>query len=147
MGPPIVDQHDHFVPREGCHTLSVWVSLGLLALGEGPRGHEVFHHATVLEPMLDGVRVVHEGLLEESVKVVCQWPCLALDTTPGSHDVLHVRVVHFLIVVIVVAGRDCNPLGALLSPLLVALGALLCALIGNVGWRRSTAARDRFPTA
>jgi hypothetical protein len=85
------------------------------------------------------------GLLEESLKVVCWRLRMVLDTTPGYHNVLLVRVICFLVVTVVVASRDCNQLRALILPLLAALGILLGALDGNVGWRRSAAAGDYFP--
>jgi hypothetical protein len=43
-----MDHHDSFLPEEGGHALSVWVSFKLLAPSEGPGGHEVFHHDTCL---------------------------------------------------------------------------------------------------
>jgi hypothetical protein len=67
---PIVDHHDHIFPKEGCHTSSTWVFFLLPIPVEGPRGHEIFHHVVVLEPVLDGVCVVWAGLLEESLEVV-----------------------------------------------------------------------------
>jgi hypothetical protein len=91
--------------------------------------------------------MVRVGLLEESLKVVCGWPRLVLDTAPDGRDVLLVGVVHFLVVVIVVAGRNCKPLRMPLSPLLAAFGIHLGALDGDAGWRRSATAGDRFPAA
>jgi hypothetical protein len=32
-------------------------------MGEGPRGHEMFHHAIVLNHVLNGLRKVWAGLL------------------------------------------------------------------------------------
>jgi hypothetical protein len=71
-----------------------------------------------------------------------------LDTALGGHDVLLVAVVRFLVVVVIdVTGRDYSPLRALLSPLLAALGIILGALDGEVGWHCSAIAGDRFPIA
>jgi hypothetical protein len=87
--------------------------------------------------------MAREGLIEESLKVVYRWLHLVLDTTPGGHDVLLVRVIRFLVINVI--GRDYNPLRASLAPLLAALGALLDALDGDVGWRRSDVVEDCFP--
>jgi hypothetical protein len=68
-----------------------------------------------------------------------------LDTALDGHDTLLVIVIHFLVVVII-AGHCCNPLSTPLSPLLAALGGLLCALDGDAGWHHLAVAEDRFPT-
>jgi hypothetical protein len=142
---PFIDYHGCTFPREGCSASSTWVFLGLFVPSERPRGHEILHDAIVLELVLDRVCMVWAGLLKESIDVVYRWSHLALDTTPGGHDVLRVRVVYFLVYVIVSHG--CNPLWAPLSPLLAALGNLLGALDDDAGWHRSAVPRDRFPGA
>jgi hypothetical protein len=71
----------------------------------------------------------------------------ASGTAPGGHDILLIRVICFLVVIIVVVGRDCNPLRVPLSLLLATVGVLLGTLDGDARWRRSAAAGDRFPTA
>jgi hypothetical protein len=114
------------LPREGHHITSTMFFLGFLVLGEGPRGHEILDHNDVLELVLDGVRVVQASLLEESLKVVYQWPQVALAIVRGDHDALHVGASHFLVVVRAV-GRGHHSLRALLLPLLAALG-VLCIL-------------------
>jgi hypothetical protein len=48
------------------------------------------------------------------------------------------RVIRFLVVIVVVVDRACNPLRVLLSPLLAALGILLGALDDDAGWHHST---------
>jgi hypothetical protein len=58
QGDSAVDHHDCLLHREMCHPLSIQVSLGLLALGENPRGHEIFHHGAVFELVFDGVYMV-----------------------------------------------------------------------------------------
>jgi hypothetical protein len=97
--------------------------------------------------VLDGVRVVQTGLLKESLEVVCWRSRLALDSVPGDHDALLVGHIHFFVIVVTVAGRGCNPLRMPLSPLLAALGVLLCAFDGDGGLHRLAIARDRFPAA
>jgi hypothetical protein len=69
------------LPGEGHRIASAWVFLGQLVLGEGPRGHEILYHATVLELVLNRVHVVRAVLLEESLEVVHQRPRLMLATT------------------------------------------------------------------
>jgi hypothetical protein len=62
-------------------------------------------------------------------------------TARGGHDALHVRAVHFLVIIVVVdSGR--NPLRAPFSPLLATLGVGI--LDGDVRWRRFAAVSDRF---
>jgi hypothetical protein len=53
------------------------------------------------EFVLDGVRMVSAGLPEESIKVVCRWPCLVLAAVCGSRDVPNARATCFLIVAVV----------------------------------------------
>jgi hypothetical protein len=84
MGAPIIDYLDHLFPKEGHHATSARVFLRLLVPSEGPRGHEILYHATVIKLVLDEVRMVQAGILEECLEVVCQQPRLALATTPES---------------------------------------------------------------
>jgi hypothetical protein len=142
--PVIVDHHNRIFPREGHHVVSAQVFLGFLVPGERPRGHEILHHATVLELLLEGVCVVQAGLLEESLRVVCRQPCLVLATACGGHDALQVRAVRFLVIIVIVS-HDRNPLRAPFSHLLATLGALLGISDGGVGWCRFAATGDRFP--
>jgi hypothetical protein len=141
-GAPIIDRHDRIFPRERHRITLAWDFLGLLVPDEGPQGNEILYHATVLELVLDGVRMVRAGLLKKSLEVVCQRPRLVLATARGGNDALHVRVVCFLVVIIIViVGRGHNPLRAPLSPLLATLGIL----DSGIGWCRFAAAEDRFP--
>jgi hypothetical protein len=93
--------------------------------------------------------VVRVDLLEESLEVVCRWPHLAFDNVSSNHNILHVKVVHFLIIIIVViiVNRSYNPLRAPLLPLLATLGVLLGTLDGDVGWRCVAATGDCFPAS
>jgi hypothetical protein len=66
---PILYHHDCILSRDGhCITL-VWYPIEFHASGEGPRGHEILHHAAVPKIVLDGVSVVWESLLKELLKV------------------------------------------------------------------------------
>jgi hypothetical protein len=62
-GTPIIDHHDRIFPREGCCVTFALVFLVLLALGKGPCGHEILHHAVVLKLVLNGVRMVRACLI------------------------------------------------------------------------------------
>jgi hypothetical protein len=53
-GAPIVDHHDRILSREGRHVSLFWDLIEFHASGEGPRCHEILHHAAVLELVLDG---------------------------------------------------------------------------------------------
>jgi hypothetical protein len=145
-GAPIVDHLDHILPGEGHRIASAQVFLRLPVLGEGPRGHQILHHGTVLELVLDTVRMVHAGLLEESLEELCRRSCLALATIHGGCDMLLVGAVRFLVIIAVIVNHSCNPLRTLLSPLLAALGVLHGVLGSNIGWRRFAAAGGCFPT-
>jgi hypothetical protein len=142
---PTVERHDCLFHGEGCRASPTWVSFGLLVPGEGPRDNEIFHHATISKLVLDGVCVLQTCLLKESLKVVCRLSFLVLDTAPCGRDTLLTTVIRFLIIVVVIAGRGCNPLRTPLSSLPATLDILHCALDGDVGWCRSTVARDCFP--
>jgi hypothetical protein len=93
--------------------------------------------------VLDGVRIFQIGRLEVSLEVVYQRSCLVLEAAFGDPDILLVGAVLFL-VVIIIAGRNRNPLRVPLSPLFAALHG---ALDGKVGWPRSATAGDHFPAA
>jgi hypothetical protein len=97
--------------------------------------------------VLDRVCVVRERCLEEPLKVVYRRQRLALDTASSGCDALHVGDVHLFVIVVVIVGCGCDPLRALLSPLLATLDILLGALDGDVAWRRLAGTRDRFPAA
>jgi hypothetical protein len=115
-------------PGKGCRALPTWVSLGLLALGESPRGHEVFHHSAGFEFLFDGVRVVRIGHFAKFLEMVFWLPCLVLEIVLGGYDVLLLRVIRFLVVSIV-AGRDCDPLGHHFCPFLSPLAPFFVPLL------------------
>jgi hypothetical protein len=95
--------------------------------------------------VFDGVRVAQTGRFEKFLKVVPQLLHLALEVTLGSCDVLLVGVIRFLVAVI--AGRDCDPLGVPLLPILATLGALPRALDSNFGRCASNADDGHFHIA
>jgi hypothetical protein len=72
--------------------------------------------------------------------------CLTLEVALSGRDIILVGVVRFLVIV-VVAGRNCDPPGTLLSPLFATLGAFLSAFAGGFRWRHTVAIRGRFLTA
>jgi hypothetical protein len=78
-----------------------------------------------------GVRVAQTGRFEKFLKVVPQLLRLALEVTLGSCDVLLVGVIRFLVAVI--AGRDCDPLGVPLLPILATLPRALDSNFGRCG--------------
>jgi hypothetical protein len=129
---PIVDHQDHVLPGERHHLASTQVLIEFHAVGERPRDQEILHHATVLELVLDRVRVIRPSLLEQSLKMVCRRPGLALAATYGGHDVPHTGAAHFLVIVVIIVDRSHNLLRTLLASLLAALGALLGIMDGDV---------------
>jgi hypothetical protein len=140
---PTADCHDHIFPREWHRVAPALVFLRFLVPGEGPQSHEILHHATVIDLVLDGVHMLWAGLLNKSLDVVCQRPHLGLASTCGSSEALHVGATHFFLVIVVVVGHGHNPLRVPLLPLLAAL----VILDNNAGWHHFAAAGDRFPTA
>jgi hypothetical protein len=143
LGPPIIYCLDCDLLGEGHQIAFIRDFIELHSMGEGPRDHEILHHGTVPKLVLDGVRVVGEGLLEELLKVVCRRSCLALANACGSHDAPHAGAACYLIVAAFVVGRDYYPLRTLLAPLLAALGIL----DDDVRWHLLAAAWGRLPTA
>jgi hypothetical protein len=131
-----INRLDRLLPRKGCHALFTWVSLRLLALGESPQGHEGFHHVVLFELVFDGERMVQTCRFEKFLEVLVQLSCLALEVTLDSHDVLHIKVVHFLVIVVATSG-NYDPLGVpLLPPLAPFLVPLPAALDGAPGCGR-----------
>jgi hypothetical protein len=103
-------------------------------LGEGPRDHEVFHHVTVLELVLDGACVIGVDFLEQSLEVVCQRSRVVLDAAFGGRDALNVGVVRpFVDVIVVVTRCDSGPVRAPPLPPLIALDILHGALDDDAG--------------
>jgi hypothetical protein len=124
MAPPwwgasTIDCHDCVFPGERHRVTPARVFIKFRTPGEGPQYHETLHHAAVLELVPNWVRVVWEGLLEESFEVVCRWPRLTLVATRSSHDTPLARVACLLIIIVAMIGRGCGPLGTLLAPPLV----------------------------
>jgi hypothetical protein len=121
QGAPIVDHHNNVFFEKGHRVALVGGLVAFHTSGEGPQGHEILHHATVPELVLDGVGVVWASLLQEILKVIHGWSCLMLATTCGGRGAHHVGVVFLLVVAAIVADHVCGPLTVLLAPLLAAL--------------------------
>jgi hypothetical protein len=96
--------------------------------------------------MLDRVCMVWACLLEESLKVVCWRPCLALTTMRGGCNAPHVGVICLIIAIIVIVDHGLNPLRAPLMPLLATLGASLVILDFSIEWCHVAVAWSRLPT-
>jgi hypothetical protein len=70
---------------------------------------------------------------------------MSLCLTLSGIDVFFIRVVSLLIVVtLVAANNNCDPLGAPLWPPLIAFGAPLHAFAGSLGWCPLVASRGRL---
>jgi hypothetical protein len=65
------NHHDSILFGERCFVTPIGSFIRLEAPGEGFRGHEALHHATVLEFVPDGVSVIWPSLLKEPLEVVC----------------------------------------------------------------------------
>jgi hypothetical protein len=109
------------------------VILGLLALGEIPRGHVVLHHETLFKLVSDGVCMFWAGHLEKLLQVISRLSCLALEITLSHSDVFLIGVIGLLIVVIFIAASgNCGLLGEPLWPPPTTFGALLSTFVGNL---------------
>jgi hypothetical protein len=98
--------------------------------------------------VLNGVHMVRTCCFENFLVVLIQMPCLALGVTLGSHDILLVRAICFLVfVVVIVVGGNYDPSGAPLLPLFPAFGAFLNTFTSGFGWCLLATARDCFPIA
>jgi hypothetical protein len=72
----IVDRHDRIFSREGHHVASAWVLIELPILVEGPRGHKILHHVTVLELVVDEVHIrPPRGVSRGGLSAVMPGPC------------------------------------------------------------------------
>jgi hypothetical protein len=130
---PAVDGHGHLLPGKGYGGLSYCINLGLLVVDESPYGH-VVHHGTLLELVPYGVCVIWVGRLEELFKVIGRLPRLALEVMISSSDVIFIKVTSLLVVVtLIIAGSNDDPLGAPLLPPLIAFGASLRAFADVLG--------------
>jgi hypothetical protein len=65
--------------------------------------------------------------------VIIRRPCLVLKIMLNSHDMLLVRVIHFLVIIVVATGNNCGPLKVPLLPLFAAFGILLAPLPAALG--------------
>jgi hypothetical protein len=138
-GEPIVDRHDRVFSRKGHHVTVVGDLVDFHASSEGPRGHKILHHVAVTELVLDGVSVVRAGLLRELLEVVRGQSCLALSTVSNGRSACHAGVARLIVDVTIVARHSVSLPTVLLTPLLVALGALPDILNDDI--------ERRFPTA
>jgi hypothetical protein len=134
----VVDRHDCLLLGEGCNGLSPWVALGLPALGESSRGHVVFNHGAIFDLVPDGVCMLWGGHLEKLLRVISRLQCLVLEIALSGSDVFLIGVV----VIVVAASSNCDPLGASLWSLLTTLVTPLSTFAGSLGWCPSAIARD-----
>jgi hypothetical protein len=73
--------------------------------------------------------MVRTCCFENFLEVLIQMPCLALGVTLGSHDILLVRAIRFLVfVVVIVVGGNYDPSGAPLLPFFLPLAPFLTPL-------------------
>jgi hypothetical protein len=94
------------------------------------------------------VCMIGAGHLEKLLKVINVLPHLALEVALDDGDELLVGIIGLLVVVVLVTdGSDCDSLGSLLRPPIVAFGALLCALASCLEWHPSTTTGGRLPIA
>jgi hypothetical protein len=112
-----------------------------------PRGHAIFHHGALFEPVFDGVGMVPIGYFMEFLEVLARLSHLVLGVMLSGHDILLIGSIHFLVVIVVRAGRDCDPSRAPLLPLFAALGDFLSALASGFGRCCPVTAKNYFPTA
>jgi hypothetical protein len=147
-GGPTVDWHGLLLPGEGCGSLSHCIALGLLALGEIPHGRIVLHHGSLFDIVPGGLRMVGVGSLEKLLEVIGRLSCLALEVVLGSSDVFLIRVISLLVVVkLIIASSNCDPLGAPLWPSLTAFGASFCTFASSLAWRPLAINGDCLPIA
>jgi hypothetical protein len=82
---------------------------------------------------LIGYTWFRQAPLEESLEVVHRRLRLVLANTCGGRDAPHVEAICFLVIIVVIVGRGCNPPRVPLSPILASPGVLLGVLDGDVG--------------
>jgi hypothetical protein len=121
-------------------------SSGFLPFGGKHRGHVVLHHGELLKLVPDGVHMVRAGHLEELLKVIGGLPSQALEVTLSGSGVFFVGAVGLLVIVIVVAASsNGDPLGALVWPPLMAFGTPLHSFADDLGQCPSAVGRGRLP--
>jgi hypothetical protein len=123
-------------------------SSDFLPLVKPPESCSFFYHGALLELVPDGECMVWAGRLEMLLKVIDRLPRLALEITPSGSDMFFIRVVHLLVVVIIViACSNYDPLGAPLWSFLTAFSASLSTFAGSLGWCPSAVTKDHLPIA
>jgi hypothetical protein len=132
-GAPVVDHHNHVFYGKGHRVALTGDLIDFHVSGERPCGHEILHHATVLELVLDWVGVVRASLLKELLEVVRGRLRLTLASACDGHDVHHNGAACLLVDAIIIVDRGCGLLAALLAPLLATLGAHFGILDDDIG--------------
>jgi hypothetical protein len=85
-------------------------------------------------------------LLKKLLEVIGHLLCLAFEVVHGGSDDLLIRIIRLLVVVaLVTAGSDCNPLGSPLGPPLIAFSTPLCTLADCLKWHPLIAAGGQPP--
>jgi hypothetical protein len=117
-------------PRKGAAAFPPGSPSCFLPLERAIEVHEVFHHGALCELVLDGVHMVWTGRSEKFLKVIVRLPRLALEITLGSHDMLLIRAIRFLVIA---AGSNCDSLGHRFCPFFLPLALLLVHLTVALG--------------
>jgi hypothetical protein len=128
-----IDHHDYFFPRERHRIAPAWVFIELRTPGEGPRGHEGLHYAAVIELVPDGVCMVWAGFLDERLEVVRRRPHLTLVAMHCSRHASRAGAAHLPVVAVIMVGRGCGLLRALLRLLLLSLTPSLAWWTATLG--------------
>jgi hypothetical protein len=142
-----IDHHDYFFPRERHRIAPAWVFIELRTPGEGPRGHEGLHYAAVIELVPDGVCMIWAGFLDERLEVVRRRPHLTLVAMRYSRHASRAGAARLPVVAVIMVGRGCGLLRALLAPLFAVLDALLSMVDDDVGWCLLVATRGHLPAS
>jgi hypothetical protein len=129
----ILYHHACILSRDGhCVTL-VRYPIEFDASGEGPRGHEILHHAAVPKIVLDGVSVVWESLLKVLLEVFYGRLRLVLAAAYGSHDAHHTGAARLPTIATIIINRSCGLSMTLLVSFHATRGTLPGILNGDVG--------------
>jgi hypothetical protein len=98
--------------------------------------------------VLDWVCVVGTGRLEKLLEVIGRLPRLVFEVTLSGGDELLIKIIRLLVIVsLITAGSNRDPLGSPLGPPLISFGAPLCTLAGCLEWCPSTAIGGQPPVA